>query len=115
MHVVPKKGGMTIVKNESNELIPTKTVTRWRVCIDYKKLNDATRKDHFPLPFINQMVKNFQDIHITIFLMGIRDTIKSQLHQLIKRKLLLHVLMALLLLEECLLVFVMHLLLFRGV
>ncbi|KAL0446216.1 UNVERIFIED_CONTAM: hypothetical protein Slati_1749500 [Sesamum latifolium] len=53
---VPKKGGMTVVTNEHNELIPTRTVTGWRVCIDYRALNDATRKDHFPLPFIDQMV-----------------------------------------------------------
>ena len=54
--VVPKKGGMTVVKNEKNELIPTRTVTGWRICIDYRKLNKATRKDHFPLPFIDQML-----------------------------------------------------------
>ena len=57
VHVVPKKGGMTVVKNEKNELIPTRTVTGWRMCIDYRKLNKATRKDHFPLPFIDQMLE----------------------------------------------------------
>ena len=56
MHVVPKKGAFTVIKNENNELIPTRTVTGWRVCIDYRKLNTATRKDHFPLPFIDQML-----------------------------------------------------------
>ena len=56
VHVVPKKGGFTVIRNEKNELIPTRTVTGWRVCIDYKKLNTATRKDHFPLPFIDQML-----------------------------------------------------------
>ncbi|XP_073133382.1 uncharacterized protein [Henckelia pumila] len=54
---VPKKGGITVIENEQNELIPTRTVTGWRVCIDYRKLNDATRKDHFPLPFIDQMLE----------------------------------------------------------
>nr|GFB49239.1 reverse transcriptase domain-containing protein [Tanacetum cinerariifolium] len=50
VHCVPKKGGFTVVENEDNELIPTRLVTGWRVCIDYRKLNEATRKDHFPLP-----------------------------------------------------------------
>nr|GEX76585.1 reverse transcriptase domain-containing protein [Tanacetum cinerariifolium] len=57
VHCVPKKGGMTIVKNEDNELIPTRLVTGWRVCIDYQKLNDATRKDHFLLPFMDKMLE----------------------------------------------------------
>ncbi|GJX18127.1 DNA-directed DNA polymerase [Tanacetum coccineum] len=57
IHVVPKKGGMTVVLNDNNELIPSRIVTRWRVCIDYCKLNDATRKDHFALPFIDQMLE----------------------------------------------------------
>ena len=51
MHVVPKKGGFTVIRNEKNELIPTRTVTGWRVCIDYRKY--STRKDHFPLPFMD--------------------------------------------------------------
>ena len=42
VHVVPKKGGFTVIRNEKNELIPTRIVTRWRVCIDYRKLNIAT-------------------------------------------------------------------------
>ncbi|XP_073017924.1 uncharacterized protein [Primulina eburnea] len=56
VQVVPKKGGITVVKNEQDELISTRTVTGWRVCMDYRKLNNATRKDHFPLPFIDQML-----------------------------------------------------------
>ena len=56
VHVVPKKGGFIVIRNEKNELIPTRTMTRWRVCIDYKKLNTITRKDLFPLPFIDQML-----------------------------------------------------------
>ncbi|XP_070018316.1 uncharacterized protein [Nicotiana sylvestris] len=53
---VPKKGGMTVVKNNNNELISTRTVTGWRICMDYRKLNLAIQKNHFPLPFIDQML-----------------------------------------------------------
>ena len=53
---VPKKSGITVVKNEKDELIATRIVNAWRVCMDYRKLNKATRKDHFSLPFIDQML-----------------------------------------------------------
>ncbi|GKB15903.1 reverse transcriptase domain-containing protein [Tanacetum coccineum] len=57
VHCVPKKGGMAVVTNDDNELVPTRLITGWRVCIDYRKLNEATRKDHFPLPFMDQMLE----------------------------------------------------------
>ena len=46
-----------VVRNDQGELIPTRTPTGWRVCIDYRKLNAVTRKDHFPLPFIDQFLE----------------------------------------------------------
>ncbi|XP_062108151.1 uncharacterized protein LOC133819026 [Humulus lupulus] len=70
VQVVPKNGGMTVVKNESNELIPTRTVTGWRICIDYWKLNKATRKDHFPLPFIDKMLDRLAGHNYYCFLDG---------------------------------------------
>nr|GEW14860.1 reverse transcriptase domain-containing protein [Tanacetum cinerariifolium] len=47
VHCVPKKGGFTVVENEENELILTHLVTGWRVCIDYRKLNEATARTIF--------------------------------------------------------------------
>nr|GFA17215.1 DNA-directed DNA polymerase [Tanacetum cinerariifolium] len=70
VHCVPKKGGFTVVENEENELIPTRLVTGWRVCIDYLKLNEATRKDHFPLPFIDQMLERLAGNEFYCFLDG---------------------------------------------
>nr|GEW96243.1 DNA-directed DNA polymerase [Tanacetum cinerariifolium] len=70
IHCVPKKGGMTVVANENNELIQTRLVTGWRVCIDYRKLNDATRKDHFSLPFMDQMLERLAGNEFYCFLDG---------------------------------------------
>ncbi|GKE32641.1 reverse transcriptase domain-containing protein [Tanacetum coccineum] len=70
VHCVPKKGGMTVVTNDENELVPTRLVTGWRVCIDYRKLNEATRKDHFPLPFMDQMLKRLAGNEFYCFLDG---------------------------------------------
>ncbi|GJR76303.1 reverse transcriptase domain-containing protein [Tanacetum coccineum] len=70
VHCVPKKGGITVVANEENELIPTRLVTGWRVCIDYRKLNEVTRKDHFPLPFMDQMLERLARNEFYCFLDG---------------------------------------------
>ncbi|GKC36656.1 DNA-directed DNA polymerase [Tanacetum coccineum] len=70
VQVVPKKGGMTVVKNEKDELVPQQMVTGWRVCIDYRKLNNATRKDHFPLLFIDQMLERLAGHEYYCFLDG---------------------------------------------
>nr|GFA35841.1 reverse transcriptase domain-containing protein [Tanacetum cinerariifolium] len=70
VHCIPKKGGFTVVENEENELIPTRLVTEWRVCIDYRKLNKAIRKDHFPLLFMDQMLERLAGNEYYCFLDG---------------------------------------------
>jgi len=70
VQVVPKKGGIKVIKNDKDELISTRTVTGWRICIDYRKLNDATRKDHNPLPFMDQMLKKLAGQSYYCFLDG---------------------------------------------
>ena len=67
IQVVPKKGGMTIIENNKNELIPQWTVTRWRMCRYYQKLNTAMKKDHFPLPFIDEMLEWLAKHYILLF------------------------------------------------
>nr|GFA10606.1 reverse transcriptase domain-containing protein [Tanacetum cinerariifolium] len=70
VHCVPKKGGMTVIKNDKNKLVPTRLVTGWRVCVDYRKLNEATRKDHFPLPLMDQMLERLAGNEYYCFLDG---------------------------------------------
>ncbi|GJX42418.1 reverse transcriptase domain-containing protein [Tanacetum coccineum] len=80
VHCVPKKGGMTVVKNDENDLIPTRLVTGWRVCIDYRKLNEATRKDHFPLPFMDQMLERLAGNQYYCFLDGFSGYFQIPIH-----------------------------------
>ena len=70
VQVVPKKGGTTVIRTENNILLPSRTVTGWRICIDYRKLNKATRKDHFPLPFLDQMLNRLAGYEYYCFLDG---------------------------------------------
>ncbi|CAN6718472.1 unnamed protein product [Malus baccata var. baccata] len=67
---VPKKSGVTVVTNAENELVPTRIQIGWRVCINYRKLNATTRKDHFPLPFIDQMLERLASYAFYCFLDG---------------------------------------------
>ena len=101
IHVVPKKGGFIVIRNERNELIPIGTVTGWTVCIDYRKLNIPTKKDHFSLPFIDQMLDRLPGHPHFYFLDGYSRYNKLLFHLRTRRKLLSHALMVLLLLEEC--------------
>ena len=70
VQVVSKKGGTTVIKTENNILLPSRTVTGWRICIDYQKLNKATRKDHFPLPFLDQMLDRLAGYEYYCFMDG---------------------------------------------
>nr|GEX17215.1 reverse transcriptase domain-containing protein [Tanacetum cinerariifolium] len=80
IHCVPKKGEITVVENENNELIPTRLVTVWRVCIDYRKLNDATRKDYFPLPFMDQMLERLAGNKFYCFLDEFSEYFQKQIN-----------------------------------
>ncbi|KAA3488000.1 Retrovirus-related Pol polyprotein from transposon opus [Gossypium australe] len=88
---VPKKGGVTIVKSENNEIIPTIIVTGWQIGIDYRNLNKKTQKDHFPLPLLDLMLDRLASIKLP-----------SLAHTVC------------MLFSKCLLVCVMYLRLFKG-
>jgi hypothetical protein len=68
VQVVPKKGGMMVISNKKNELIPQRTITGRQMCIGYRKLNKATRKYHFPLPFIDEMLERLANHSFVCFL-----------------------------------------------
>ncbi|GJS35856.1 hypothetical protein Tco_0534238 [Tanacetum coccineum] len=71
IHCVPKKGGITVLTNENDELVVTRTVTRKAsFAFDYHKLNEATAKDHFPLPFMDQMLERLTGNKYLCFLDG---------------------------------------------
>nr|GFA65397.1 reverse transcriptase domain-containing protein [Tanacetum cinerariifolium] len=107
IHCAPKKGGITVVENENNKLIPTRLVTGWHVCIDYQKLNDATRKDHFPLPFMDQMLERLAGNEFYCFLDGFSGNFQIPIDPQDRKRTLSPVLMEHLLIEECLLSFAM--------
>nr|GEU75879.1 DNA-directed DNA polymerase [Tanacetum cinerariifolium] len=85
IHCMPKKGGMTVVANENNELIPKRLVTGWRVCIDYRKLNDDTRKNHFSLPFMDQMLERLARNELYCFLDGFSGCMIAIFHDMIEK------------------------------
>ena len=99
--MVPKKGGFKVIKNEKNELIPTRTVTGWRVCIYYRKLNTMARMDHDPLPFIDQMLDTLTGHPHYCFLDGYSGYNQISIAHEDQEKTTLHVLMEPLVLEGC--------------
>nr|GEX55563.1 reverse transcriptase domain-containing protein [Tanacetum cinerariifolium] len=115
VHCVPKKGGFIVVENEDNELISTRLVTRWRVCIDYHKLNEATRKDHFPLLFMDQMLERLAGNQYYCFLDGFLVISKFPSIPKIRRKPHLPAHTERLLIAACLLGYAMLQARFRGV
>ena len=70
VHAVPKKAGITVTTNDKGEELQTRLPTKWRVCIDYRNLNAATNKDHFPLPFIDQILDKLSGQGFYCFLDG---------------------------------------------
>ena len=103
IHCLPKKGGINVIPNDRYELIPQRIVTGYRMVIDFRKLNKATRKDHYPLPFIIEMLKDYPSTHIFAFLMDTLAFHKYLFYKLIKKRPLLLVLLEHLLIDECLL------------
>ena len=59
-----------MIKTENNALLPSKMVMEWRICIDYRKLNKANRKDNFPLPFMDHMLYRLAGHEYYCFLDG---------------------------------------------
>ena len=114
VHYVPKKGGITVVPNDKDELIPQRIITCYRMVIDFRKLNKATKKDHYPLPFIDQMLERLSKHTHFCFLDGILVSLKYLCQKRIKKRPLLLALSVLLLIDICLLVYVMHLLPFKD-
>ena len=103
-----------MIANENDELISTRTVTGWRVCMDYRKLNKATRKDHFPLPFIDQMLDRLAGKQYYYFLDGYSSYNQIVIALEIKRRLHLLIPMEHLPSEECHLGYAMLQQLFRD-
>ena len=95
------------MKNENDELIPTRTVTGHMMCIDNRKLNAATRKDHFPLPFIDQMLERLANHQYYCFLDGYSGFFQIPIHPDDKKRQPLHTPIERLRIAECHLVFVM--------
>lgn len=80
LSLIAKKGGMTIIKDEKGEEISTLTVTGWRMCIDYRRLNKNTKKDHFPLPFMDQLIERLSYHDFFCFLDGYPGFFQIPIH-----------------------------------
>ncbi|RVW20036.1 Retrovirus-related Pol polyprotein from transposon opus [Vitis vinifera] len=83
--VVPKKSGITVVQNEKGEEVSTRPTSGWRVCIDYRRLNSVTRKDHFPLPFMDQVLERVSGHPFYCFLDGYSGCMLSIFSDMVER------------------------------
>ena len=111
VHCVPKKGGITVVPNDKNELIPQRIVSHYRMVLYFRKLNKATRKYHYILRFINQILERLSN-HTHFY--GYSDFSQIAVYPKDQEKTTLLVILELLLLDVCLLIYVMHLLPFKD-
>ena len=105
--VVPKKSGITVVQNDKGEDVSTCLTIGWRVCIDYRKLNTVTRKDHFPLPFIDQVLERVSRHPFYCFLDGYSNYFQIEIDLEDQEKTTFTPLVHLHI-GECLSVYVMH-------
>ena len=115
VHCVPKKGGMTVVPNDKNELIPQRILIGYRMCIDLRKLKKSTRKDHYQLPFIDQMLERLSKNTHFCYLDGYSSFSQIHVNNDDQEKTTLLVLIVLMLIDVCRLVYAMPQLLFKGV
>nr|GEZ07350.1 reverse transcriptase domain-containing protein [Tanacetum cinerariifolium] len=107
IHYVPKKDGITFVTNENDELILTRTITGWRVSIDYHELNKATATDHFPLTFMDQMLERLAGNKYFCFLDGFSGYFQIPMDPMDQEKQNSYVLLEHALIDECLLGYAM--------
>ena len=113
--MVPKKSSIIVKKNEKGEKLQTRVASSWRVHIDYQKCNSVTKKDHYPLPFIDQILEKLPCQNFINFLMGFRIIIILKSMSMIKRKQLSLARSLYLLLNLCHLDYVTCRLLFKDV
>nr|CAN83504.1 hypothetical protein VITISV_036134 [Vitis vinifera] len=104
-----EKSGITVVQNENGEKIATRLTSGWRVCIDYRKLNVVTRKDHFPLPFIDQVLERVSGHPFYCFLDEYSEYFQIEIDVEDQEKTTFTCPFEHMPTEECLLVYVMHL------
>ncbi|KAI5335287.1 hypothetical protein L3X38_025420 [Prunus dulcis] len=107
VHIVPKRIGITVVKNEHKELVQMRPAASWRVCTDYRKLNSDTRKYYFPMPFIDQMLERLAGHSYYCFLDGYSGYNQIVIAPEDQEKTTFTVLLALLHIGGCLLAFAM--------